>query len=77
MPVRLIITMDDDVYAKLKKEVPSNKLSAFITRAVRAKLHPNADAKPLDVAYQAAGKEQWRKRLNENWKHIDAEGWPK
>jgi predicted CopG family antitoxin len=75
MSVRIYITMDDDVYAKLKKEVPSKKLSAFITGAVRAKLCP--DAKALDVAYQAASKEQWRKGLDENWKHIDAEGYPK
>jgi predicted CopG family antitoxin len=75
MSVRLNITMDDDVYARLKKEVPSKKLSAFITGAVRAKLY--LDAKALDVAYQAASKEQWRKSLDENWKHIDAEGCPK
>jgi len=75
MSVRLKITMDDDVYAKLKKEVPSKKLSAFITGAIRAKLHP--DAKALDAAYRAASKEPWRKSLDENWKHSAAEGWPK
>ena len=75
MSARLIITMDDDLYARLKREVPSKKRSAFIAGAVRAKLHP--DAKALDVAYQAASKEQWRKGLDENWKHIDAEGWSK
>ena len=72
MSVLLNITMDDDVYARLKKEVPSKKLSAFITGAVHTKLHP--DAKAPNVAYRAAGKEQWRKILDENWKHIDAEG---
>lgn len=30
MSVRLNITMDDDVYARLKKEVPPKKLSAFM-----------------------------------------------
>ncbi|OGW51532.1 MAG: hypothetical protein A2V62_07605 [Nitrospirae bacterium RBG_19FT_COMBO_58_9] len=75
MSVRLNITMDDDVYARLKKEVPSKKLSAFISRAVRAKLHP--DAKALDAAYQAASKERWRAGLDEDWKHVDAEDWPK
>ncbi len=69
MSVRLNVTMDDDVYARLKKEVPSRKRSAFITEAVRAKLHSNA--KTLDAAYQTASKEQWRKSLDENWKHID------
>ena len=75
MSVRLNITMDDDVYARLKKEVPPKKLSAFITGAVRARLHP--DAKVLDAAYKAAGKERWRAGLVEDWKCVDDEGWPK
>ena len=75
MSVRLNITMDDDVYARLKKEVPPKKLSAFIAEAVRAKLHP--DAKVLNTAHQAASKERWRTSLDADWKHIDNEGWPK
>lgn len=69
MAVRLNITMDDDVYARLKKEVPPKKLSAFIAEAVRAKLRP--DARTLNAAYQSASKEQWRAGLAEDWKHID------
>ena len=69
MAVRLNITMDDDVYARLKKEVPPKKLSAFIAEAVRAKLRP--DARTLNAAYQAASKEQWRAGVVEDWKHID------
>ena len=75
MPVRLNITMDDDVYARLKKKVPSADLSAFITEAVRVKLRQ--DARTLNAAYQAASKEQWRAGVVEDWKHIDAEGWSK
>ncbi|ALA59688.1 hypothetical protein [Nitrospira moscoviensis] len=75
MAVRLNITMDDDVYARLKKQVPSKKLSSFISSAVRAKLHP--DEKALDAAYRAAGKERWRQRLEEDWKTTEGEGWPK
>jgi hypothetical protein len=67
--------MDDDVYARLKKEVPPKKLSAFIEEAVRAKLHP--DAKVLNTPHQAASKERWRTSLDADWKHIDNEGWPK
>lgn len=74
MSVRLNITMDDDVYARLKKEVPAKKLSAFITAAVRARLHP--DARALNAAYQAAAKERWRAGLAEDWKHTEDEGWP-
>jgi hypothetical protein len=61
--------MDDDVYARLKKEVPPKKLSAFIAGAIRVKLHP--DAKALNAAYRAASKEQWRAGVAEDWKYID------
>jgi hypothetical protein len=53
--------------------VPSKKLSAFISEAVRAKLYPAA--KTLEAAYRAASKEQWRTSLVEDWKHLDDEGW--
>ena len=43
MSVRLNITMDNDVYARLKKEVPAKKLNAFISAVVRAQLHPGAN----------------------------------
>ncbi|MDZ4819074.1 MAG: hypothetical protein SGJ20_08895 [Planctomycetota bacterium] len=49
MSVRLNITMDDDMDARLKKEAPPKKLSAFIAGTVRAKLHP--DARALNAAY--------------------------
>lgn len=65
--------MDDDVYERLKKEVPPKKLRAFISGAVQAKLHP--DTKTLDGAYRAASKEQWRGSLADDWKHIDDKGW--
>jgi len=74
MAIRLNITMDDDIYARLKKEVPPKKLSAFISSAVRAKLHP--DTKSLDAAYRAARKEQWRNQLEDDWKSTEHEGWP-
>jgi predicted CopG family antitoxin len=69
MPVRLNITMDDHVYARLKKKVPTQDLSAFITEAVQAKLRQ--DARTLNAAYQAASKEQWRVGVAEDWKYVD------
>ena len=74
MAVRLNITMDEDIYARLKQEVPPKKISSFISAAVRAKLHP--DAKTLNAAYRAARKERWRKELEDDWKHTEGEGWP-
>jgi hypothetical protein len=67
--------MDDDVYARLKEQVPPKKLSAFISGAVREKLHP--DSRMLDAAYKAARKERWRKGFDKDWKYVDDEGWPR
>lgn len=74
MAIRLNITMDKDIYARLKQEVPPKKFSAFISSAVRAKLYP--DTKTLDAAYRAARKERWRKELEDAWKNTEGEGWP-
>jgi hypothetical protein len=72
--VRLNITLDTDVYRRLKKQVPPKKLSAFLNAAARAKLHP--DRHTLDAAYQAARKETWREASSDDWSTIDTEGWP-
>lgn len=74
MAVRLNITMDEAVYARLKKEVRPKKLSAFITEAVRVRLSP--DPRALDAAYKAARQERWRKRMVADWRHTDSEAWP-
>lgn len=75
MTVRLNITMEEEVYARLKKAVPPKKMSAFITKAVRARLGPGR--KTLDAAYQTARKEPWRKALADEWGQTETEGWPK
>jgi hypothetical protein len=74
MPVRLNITMDEDVYRRLKKELPPKKISAFIESAVRSRLHP--DRRELDAAYQAARKEKWRRELPTDWAATETEDWP-
>jgi hypothetical protein len=40
MSVQLHITMDDTLYARLKKEIRPKRISAFISEAVRAELGP-------------------------------------
>lgn len=72
--VRLNITMDEQVYKKLKRAVPPKKLSAFITEAVKARLRP--DRETLNAAYRAAGKESWRKGLADDWSQTETEAWP-
>lgn len=74
MVVRLNITMDEVVYARLKKEVRPKKLSAFITEAVRTRLSP--EARTLDAAYRAASKERWRRLLTDEWRQTETEAWP-
>jgi hypothetical protein len=74
MPVRLNITMDEDVYRRLKRELPPKKISAFIEDAVRARLYP--DQTVLDAAYQAARKERWRAELSSAWAVTETESWP-
>lgn len=74
MSVRLNITMDEDLYRRLKKELPPKGISSFISEAVRARIHP--DRRTLDRAYQAASKEKWRRRMGQDWKRTETEGWP-
>ena len=54
MPVRLNITVDRQVYVRLKKALPPKRISAFINDAVRARLFP--DRRSLDEAYKAAAR---------------------
>ncbi len=75
MPVRLNITMDEDLYERLKRELPAKRISRFINDAVRARLHP--DRRTLDAAYKAARKEAWRKELTDDWNVTETEGWPR
>jgi hypothetical protein len=74
MPVRLNITMDEDLYKRLKKQLPPKRISAFINEAVRAKLYP--DKRALDAAYKKASGESWRRKLAEDWKATEVNDWP-
>jgi Arc/MetJ family transcription regulator len=74
MTVRLNITIEDDLYARLKAELPPRKISAFINEAVRARLRP--DTRTLDAAYKAAKLERSHAEVAEDWRHLEVEGWP-
>jgi hypothetical protein len=73
--VRLNITMDADLYKRLKRELPAKGISRFINDAVRAHLHPGRAT--LDAAYKAARKEGWRNELATDWDVTETEGWPR
>lgn len=74
MNVRLNITMREELYRRLKQELPPKKISAFIEEAVRSRLRPGRAA--LDAAYRAAGQEAWRRGLGSDWAATEVEGWP-
>lgn len=74
MAVRLNITMEKDLYKRLKRELPPKGISAFINEAVRARLYPDPGA--LDSAYKKARHERWRHELAEDWEVTETESWP-
>ena len=74
MSVRLNIVMDEDLYRRLKKELPPKGISSFINKAVRARIRP--DRRTLDAAYRAASREAWRRRMRGEWRSTETEGWP-
>ena len=74
MPVRLNITIDEDVHERLKRELPAKGISRFINDAIRAHLRPSRRA--LDEAYKAAARERWRKAQAREWEVTDIEDWP-
>lgn len=72
--VRLNITMDEDLYERLKDELPPKRISAFINEAVRARLYP--DRETLNAAYRKASREAWRRGLADEWLSTETEDWP-
>ena len=74
MVVRLNITMDRDLYRRIKRELPPKGISAFVEAAVRERLLP--DRRALDAAYRAAARERWRRTVAGEWVATETEGWP-
>jgi hypothetical protein len=74
MSIRLNITIDDDVYASLKRDCPPKGISRFINSTLRARLRPSPKA--LEAGYKAAAREPDRQQLARDWDPIETEGWP-
>jgi hypothetical protein len=74
MPVRLNITIDEDIHKRLKRELPPKGISRFINDAIRARFRPSREA--LDDAYTAAAREAWRKAEPREWNATEVEDWP-
>ena len=74
MPVRLHITMDDELYRRLKDTCPPRSISRYISDAVRARLYPDQAA--LEAGYRAASREAWRTEFADAWKTTEVEDLP-
>jgi hypothetical protein len=74
MPVRLNITIDEDVHERLKRELPAKGISPFINDAIRARFRPLRQA--LDDAYRTAARERWRNAEVRDWGVTETEDWP-
>lgn len=74
MPVRLNITIDEDLHERLRRELPPKGISRFINEAIRARLRPSREA--LDEGYQAAAREPWRRSDARDWSVTEVEDWP-
>jgi len=72
--VHLNITLDEELYRRLKEKAPAKKMSAFIASALRERLGPGA--RELEQAYRAAAKEPWRRSVTEDWDVTEVEAWP-
>jgi hypothetical protein len=74
MPIRLNITIDEDVHERLKRELPAKGISRFINEAIRARLRPSRTQ--LDEAYRTAAREPWRRADAREWRATEVEDWP-
>jgi len=72
--IHLNITLDPELYRRIKERVAPKKLSAFIADAVREKLGPSLAE--LEQAYREASKEPWRQELAGDWMATECEEWP-
>lgn len=71
---RINITLPDGLVRDLKRSVPNGKRSQFIAKAVKEKL-PKRNLKKELIKSLKANREFYRK-VAEEWKATEVEGWP-
>ena len=67
------VTMDEDLYRRLKMAAGNRGMSRFISEAVREKLRSTEGR--LREEYQAAENDSERRAIVKDWDAIDTEGW--
>lgn len=68
----LSITIDENLYYTLKKQVPAGKLSKYVAEAIKNKI--SLTQEDLALAYKEAAEDSVRNKDIEDWKATDAEG---
>lgn len=71
---RINITLPNDLIRDFKRSIPNGKRSKFIADAVREKL-PKKNLKKELIKSLKANREFYRKVAQE-WKATEVEGWP-
>ena len=71
---RINITLPNDLARDFRRSVPNGKRSQFIAEAVREKL-PKMNLKKEWIKSLNSNKEFYRK-VAEEWKATEVEGWP-
>jgi hypothetical protein len=69
----LSIALDDALFEKLKRHIPSGKISKFISGAISEKIEEKEAA--LYNEYLAASKEQDINEELKDWDGIDGNNW--
>ena len=69
----LSITVDDELFEKLKRHIPAGKISKFISGAISQKIEEQENA--LYKEYLAASQEQEIKEELKDWDNIDGDSW--
>ena len=77
MTVRTTVQIDDDVFDRVRRHIPSRGFSKFVNEALAARVDQLERARieaEMREGYIATRAD--REALNADWEVIDAEGWP-
>lgn len=69
----LSVTVSDDLYDRIKHNVPSRMISKFVSDAVDVKLKERKN--DLYKAYLAASQDRDREEVLQDWDAISTESW--
>ena len=77
MTIRTTISLDEELYAKLKQFTKPRGINQFVNEAVREKcqqVERETIENLMKAGYLATKSD--RASLNEDWQTVDGEGWP-